>query len=55
MKYWTQEQAPNGGWVDRLGTNNLEVAKDYARYLQEMGTMARVVERDDKVIQTFTA
>lgn len=52
MKYWLQVKAPAGNWVDWVGTDDLESAKDHAAWLVEEGHYreTRVVERLDTVI-----
>lgn len=51
MRYWTQTQAPNGNWVDVLGSDDLDTCKGYADFQQDkLGRTARVIARTDEVV-----
>lgn len=55
-KYWTQTQAPSGGWCDTLGSEDKESCIRFAKWLVENNEVkdskeaVRVVERTDVVV-----
>lgn len=52
MKFWLQEQARAGNWVDRMGTDDIHSAVSQLRYSEVTypNDQFRVVMRDDKVV-----
>ena len=52
MQYWLQTQAPAGNWVDNLGVNNLEDAKQHGQFLADKyGQQIRIVTKHIQVIE----
>lgn len=50
MKYWVQNQAPSGNWVDSLGTDDLNIAVGHRDYNNTKGEISRIVCREDTVV-----
>jgi hypothetical protein len=53
MRYWIQEQAPNGNYFDSVGLEGLAKAKQHARYLAGQGRACRIIQRVDEVIESY--
>jgi hypothetical protein len=53
MRYWVQFKARDGGWIDHMGTMDLDHAKKFAIFLKgQHGKEVRVVVRVDKEVYT---